>query len=133
MRKHVPPYMRGLLLPFNWDVRRVWELGAPRGTIPIGALEFLLTNPFWSRNPDRFVDFDLRPTDVVWGCFESRYHRERIRKADTSFPLDFIEDDGTLWIVDGIHRLAKLHERGVPEVWIRKHPMSIRHHIELSD
>ncbi len=130
--EHLPPHMKDLLLPFDWDVRRVWELSATPETVPIGALNFLLTNPFWSKNPDSFTDFDLCPIDFLSGRFNSRYHRERIQRADTFFPLDFIEENQRLWIVDGIHRLAKLFQKEDSHVQIRKHPISIRSIIDVS-
>jgi hypothetical protein len=132
MKKLVPPYMKDLLLPFNWNVRQVWELSAPRESVSIEALRFLLENPFWSRNPDSFTDFDLCPIDVLSGRFESIYHRDRIQTADTSFPIDFIEHNQTLWIVDGIHRLAAHYQRGNSSVRIRKHSIAIRPLIEVS-
>ena len=132
MKKHVPPHMKELLLPFNWDVRRVWERSATHETVPIGELHFLLTNPFWSRNRDSFTDFDLCPMDVLSGRLKSENHRDRIQRANTYFPLDFIEDNQRLWIVDGIHRLAKLYQRKCPDVQIRKHPIAIRSIIEVA-
>ncbi len=130
MDKLIPPELRPYILPFNWEVRQVWPLEAAILPTPIADLELLLEKPFWSRTP-RQLHFDLRPHDVLSGRVPSAYHEERIARADTRYPLDFIRDDGRLFILDGIHRLARLWSSGVTTVDIRAHSMAIRSAIEV--
>jgi hypothetical protein len=46
-------------------------------------------------------------------------HREKIERADTSFPIDIMENKGKWLILDGLHRLVKLYEQGAKTVRVR--------------
>ena len=126
MSKDVPDHMKELVLPFDWDVRRVWALEASVEKVALQRVQFLLESPFWSHNPTRFTDFDLRPMDVLCGAIRSEYHLGRIDEADTSHPIDLIDHDARLWILDGVHRVAKLYRRGRRSVRMRRHSILIR-------
>lgn len=130
MAKHIPDHMLELILPFDWDVAKVWQLGASVESISIKELEFLLVNPFWSREDNSYTDFDLTPLEVIEGHYRSQCHSDRIQNADTHQPLDFIYTGGKLWILDGIHRLVKVYAAGDKNVLIRKHPASVQSFIE---
>jgi len=118
--------MKDLVLPFDWDVERVWALDAPVEEVALETVQFLLESPFWSLNPNRFTDFDLCPLDVLCGTWESDYHLDRISRADTLHPIDLIDHSARLWILDGIHRVAKLYQRGSRRVLMRRHSITIR-------
>jgi len=118
--------MKELVLPFDWDVKRVWALEAPVEEVALEKVQFLLGSPFWSRNPRRFTDFDLRPVDVLCGAVRSGHHLDRIDEADTSHPIDLIDHNARLWILDGVHRVARLYRRGMCRVRMRRHSIAIR-------
>jgi hypothetical protein len=44
---------------------------------------------------------------------------EKIEKADTSYPIDIMENKGRWLILDGLHRLVKLYEQGEKTVKVR--------------
>ena len=46
-------------------------------------------------------------------------HREKIEKADISFPIDIMENKGRWVILDGLHRLVKLYENGAKKIKVR--------------
>lgn len=129
---HPPEHMKDFILPFLWDVRKVWVIPSEIELVPVDELDFLLQNPFWSRTPYR-LDFDLLPHEVLTGAFHSEYHKKRLQKADISWPLDFIWSESRLWILDGIHRFVKIKSLGFNVVKIRRHPLEIRAKIERYD
>jgi hypothetical protein len=44
---------------------------------------------------------------------------------DFYFPLDFIYDSGNFYILDGLHRLARLKLENAPQVKVRKHSIDV--------
>ena len=65
MPKTVPPALTDYLLPFNWDVRRVWALPAAVETHPMSTFLNLFERPFWSSRANAGMLFDLTPNQVL--------------------------------------------------------------------
>jgi len=113
------------ILPFDWDVRRVWELEREVTVRLVSDFARLLDLPLWSSVPDQGMLFDISPREVIDHPQRSPHQHERILKADTDFPIDLLFYQKREWILDGVHRLAKLHMMGVDSVRTRLHPEEI--------
>lgn len=107
MTKIIPPSLNNHILPFNWDVRKVWNLPTQVTRQKILNLEYLLDLPLWSSVKGCGMLFDLSPNEVIQAPLISPYHAKRLFIADISFPIDFLLHQDRTWILDGIHRLAK--------------------------
>lgn len=81
MTKTIPDILEDEILPFDWDVRKVWELKADVVDVPTFEFVYLLKLPLWSSVPkylpciymspakDRFricllCDFDWSESDL---------------------------------------------------------------------
>lgn len=124
MSKCVPDVLAEHILPFNWDVRKVWALETPCMSIPREDIDYLLYLPLWSSIPNNGIMFDTSPMDVINDPFSYKHHHDRIEKADISHPVEMLLTNYRPWILDGVHRLAKLYIDGVELVSVRFHPES---------
>ncbi len=118
------PLELGFYVPFNWDNKKIWALDLPSETAFVNDWVWHLNLPFWSTIPKQPL-FNLKPSEVLEYPEKYVYHSERIRSADTSYPIEtfFINDR---WVIlDGIHRLARLVQEGVLELRIRRVPGAI--------
>jgi len=123
--KYVPAGLRDVVLPFNWDVHRVWQLPCPEEIRHRQTFDYLLELPLWSSQPGSGMHFDLSPMAVIREPEYAPHQTERILKTDTAYPLEFLEYRGQCWILDGVHRLAKLYISGVERVDIRIHEEAV--------
>jgi hypothetical protein len=123
--KNIPATLTGHILPFNWDVRRVWAQKAKVCVLPLADFDGLLDLPLWSSVPNRGMLFDLLPREVVAVPQKAPHQYRRILAANTEFPIDLLSYRGRRWILDGVHRLAKLSLIGVEVVSVRCHPEAI--------
>ncbi len=130
MKKNIPPELSGYILPFDWDVKKVWEQKAPVENLPLEEFEFMLDLPFWSSRPNSGMLFDVTPGQVMAELDMYPHQKKRIQNADTGFPVDFIHDGGVQYILDGLHRIARLKMSGETRLRLRRHGMSIRARIE---
>ena len=127
----MPLSLRRVIPPFDWDVRAVWALDAPTVVVPRTELDPLLTLPMWSSRRGCGPLFDLVPLDVLADPALHPRHRDRIEAADVRFPLDFLLQDGDRYVLDGLHRLARLHRDGVTEVSVRHHGPAVADRIRM--
>ena len=125
MAAAVPPELRRHILPFDWDVRRVWRLDTPARPIPRVELDYLLDLPLWSSRPQSGMLFDLAPRAVLDDPQLAPHQYRRVVEADTAYPIDMLQYAGGRWILDGVHRLAKLFFRGDGRAAVRLHPASV--------
>lgn len=125
MASKVPQALRHHILPFDWDVRRVWRLDTPARPIPRAELDYLLDLPLWSSKPKSGMLFDLAPRAVLEDARAAPHQYRRVCEADTSYPIDMLEFDGARWILDGVHRLARLYLEGAEVVSLRLHPAEV--------
>lgn len=103
----MPALLKAHILPFGWDVRRVWRLEANTVTIKTSELAYLLELPLWSSAPGHGMLFDTRPIDVLRDPALSPYQTQRLTDADLKYPIDVLLLDQRLWILDGVHRIAR--------------------------
>jgi hypothetical protein len=116
----LPGKFRPYALPLAWDRERLWALDLPVAEVPVAEFAWQLDLPWW-RLGERF--FALQPIDVLPDPGPYPEHYERMLAADLSFPIDVVVRGGRLFILDGVHRLAKavlldrstLRVRTVPE------------------
>ena len=120
-REQLPPELREFYFDFDWDNQKTWSLTLPVETVPISELEWHLDLPIWS-SVRGLPLFDLVPRDVLRRLAAHRHHREKLKKADVSFPIDMMWSEDRYVILDGIHRLAKLKIQGAVHVKVRKIP-----------
>ena len=124
MSKSFPEVLREHILPFNWDVRKVWALETLPMTIPREDLDYLLYLPLWSSIPNNGMMFDITPMQVIEDPFSYKHQHERIDKANISLPVDMLLMDYRPWILDGVHRLARLYIEEIEKVSVRFHSES---------
>lgn len=102
---------------FHWDVKKVWALDIPATEMDINELVWHFDIPFWELADTD--DYNLTPNAVINKEAGTHLHREKIEKADTSFPIDIMENKGRWLILDGLHRLVKLYENGAEKIMVR--------------
>lgn len=130
MDKFIPIELKEHLLPFNWDVERLWALSEVETILPFQALEYLLKLPFWSSKPNSGMLFDVCPKDVLQNLDAYPHQKERILKAEIKYPIDLIQHEQKFYILDGLHRLAKLSQQQKPTLRARIHELSIQAQIQ---
>jgi hypothetical protein len=121
MTKRVPTELVEHILPFNWDVRRVWEQEAAISRRPLADFEYLLDLPLWSSQPKQGLLFDVAPRVVMDFPEKSPHQTQRLHEARIEFPIDLLHHQGREWVLDGVHRIAKLSLMGVDTVSVRVH------------
>ena len=107
MSKAIPPALIEHILPFNWEVCRVWALKAAVDQVPCADFAYLLDLPLWSSVKGRGVLFDLRPRQVMRHPGSSPYQCQRLNDVDLAYPIDVLIYRNRRWILDGVHRIAK--------------------------
>lgn len=125
MAKHVPEILRDVILPFDWDVRRVWALDAESIQLSRLSFDHFLYLPLWSSEPGRGMLFDVRPIDVVRNPRGYPYQSSRLEACDPERPIDLLVYEGRRWILDGTHRLVRRYIDGIEEVLARIHDQSV--------
>jgi hypothetical protein len=118
----VPAALHGLVLDFEWDRERLWQLVLPVETVPVGSLRWLLRLPLWSFGGE---PFQVTPEGVQADPGRYHLHYARALAADLSFPLHVLACDGeTLTVLDGTHRLFKADLLGERTVAVKKVPIA---------
>ena len=119
--KALPEVLKPHILPFDWDVSRVWTLEAEAVPIKSGEFAYLLELPLWSSIPGRGMLFDTRPIDVMRNPALSPYQARRLANVDLDYPIDVLLLDNRQWILDGVHRIARHFQLGHREFPVRFH------------
>jgi hypothetical protein len=131
MVKDVPSILVDHILPFNWNVREVWNLKAERSLQPYSDFDYLLDLPLWSSVPNQGMLFDISPREVIICPERSLYQYHRIEQVDISFPIELLIYQERQWILDGVHRLTKIFQFGAEFVPIRLHLETVIPHIKV--
>jgi hypothetical protein len=132
MSKYIPSELKDFILPFNWDVKKVWELPAQIEEVELSTFEFMFDLPFWSSRPNAGMLFDVSPNEVLENFPAYPHQRERVENADIRYPIDFIFENDSYYILDGLHRLARYKLMGRKTIKIRKHKLEIRAKIQVN-
>lgn len=131
MSKQLPSELVPFVLPFNWDVTRVWALTAAVEYRPIAEFRAYFDLPFWSSRANAGMLFDLTPNQVLKHPERYPHQQARLEQADLEYPVDFIVDNQQFYILDGLHRMTRLRQLGHHAFALRCHTMSVRPMIEV--
>lgn len=120
--KLIPESIKKYGYDFPEDPKKVWKLECEVEDLDITELIWHFKLPFW-----RYANkpFSLTPLEVMNDKERYYIEYERIQNADTSYPIDLIDDrerTGKLLILDGLHRLVKLYLQGELKVKVRIFP-----------
>jgi len=121
MAKHVPRELSEVILPFDWDVTKVWALSTHVESIPRIELDYLLHLPLWSSRSGEGMLFDIAPITVISNPETSNYQAQRLAATNLQHPIDLLDFEGRKWILDGVHRLAKHYQEGTSQIDVRIH------------
>jgi hypothetical protein len=119
-----PKIIQDVGFDFDWDSRKVWALEEPITKMDISELVWHFEIPFWEiKGTD---DYNLSPREVMAKPNNQVHalHWNKIQTADTSHPIDIMENKGRWLILDGLHRLVKLYLVGAEKVEVRIIPRS---------
>ena len=94
----------------NWDEDKIWALNLPTTEIDIQELLWHFDAPWWAN--DNNERWSITPWDVINKTPDSTSEQARVLKADLSYPIDLIKNEGKFLILDGIHLLVKAHLLG---------------------
>lgn len=133
MPKIVPDILKDHILPFDWDVRKVWELKADVIEVPTSEFVYLLKLPLWSSAPQQGLLFDICPMDVIDDPHASIYQAQRLQKTELRYPIDVLTLQGKRWILDGVHRIAKNFTLNKSILAVRLHDESVIPTIRLAN
>ncbi len=111
--------------PFWRDNQKLWALKVPVTKIKITELTWMIDIPFWEDKDGNIV---ITPREVIDNPNEYPFHRDKIKSADTSYPLDIMKNKKGKWCtLDGLHRLVKLMLEKKTTVKVRKIPPKLIH------
>ena len=125
MSKHISLALKDHVLPFDWDVRKVWRLASPVTKVASTEFAYLLELPLWSSVPNKGLLFDISPLEVIRNPDASPYQTRRLVEADLRFAIDILWLNNRRWVLDGVHRIAKHFTLNTPELQVRFHDASI--------
>src|SRR3954453_12314962 len=101
----VPASLRGVLMPFAWDLGKLLDLDLTVGTIEVSEYIWMLDLPLW-REQARW--FAVTPNEVRRHPARHREQWERTLAADLRSPVHVTQRTQARWvIVDGVHRLLR--------------------------
>ena len=107
------------LYAFDWDVETIWTLELPVQERDLTALEWILTAPVWSGADGPYT---VTPLEVLTAPDRHPGEFARMMAADTSYPIDITYHLDRWVILDGVHRLLKLHRAGAHTAQVRVVP-----------
>lgn len=116
--QEIPQIIKDIGFDFDWSEPKVWALEVLVEEIDINELTWHFDIPFLWENGV----YNLKPQEVIDSPESHKEEYERTMKADTSHPIDIMENKGRWLILDGLHRLVKAHMRGMKKVKVRKIP-----------
>ena len=99
----------------------MWALNAPAVSIKASAFDYLLELPLWSSEPNARALFNISPMEVIQNPEGCLFQYDRIKRADHHYPIDMLIFSEKQWILDGVHRLVKLHVLRAAFVKVRFH------------
>jgi hypothetical protein len=127
MATDIPQIIKDVGFDFDWDTQKVWALDEPVTEMPIEQLAWHFDIPFWdSEGTDAY---NLKASEVIAHPEREPTHWKKVQDADTSYPIDIMENKGRWLILDGLHRLVKLAMRGDKSVRVRVIPRERIHEI----
>jgi len=125
MAKRIPPELTDHILPFNWDVHLVWQQEADVTQRNLTEFEHLFDLPLWSSRPNMGMLFDIAPRTVMEFPERAPHQTQRIHEVRIEFPIDLIRYQGREWVLDGVHRIARLSLMGMDTIRVRVHDETV--------
>ena len=118
----MPPELHDVLLDFEWDLERLWQLDLAANTISVGELAWHLRLPLWAFAGRPFA---VSPAEVA--ADPRRFHEQYARTlaADLRYPLHVLDRPERLTLLDGVHRLLKADLLGHRTVTVKLVPMDM--------
>ncbi|MEI9995218.1 MAG: hypothetical protein WDM91_11535 [Rhizomicrobium sp.] len=110
------------LYAFDWDVEAIWGLSLGVEERPIADLAWMLELPIW---PGPQGPYSLTPLEVLAAPKVHSAEFVRLARSDTSYPIDIAWHEDRWVVLDGVHRLAKLHRDGAQTVRVRVVPQTM--------
>lgn len=124
----LPEEIREHGLDFHWDNQKVWNLEIPTEEIDIEEIKWMLEFNFWWKDN---LGNTISPNEVLENLDLYPDHKDRILRADTSYPLDIMQNKHGRWLtLDGLHRLVKIIINNENKVKVRKISREFIHLIE---
>lgn len=120
MSKNIPQIIKDVGFDFSWSEKKVWALDEPVTEMPIEELVWHFNIPFWEENGGKY---NLKPIDVIEDPDNHKIEYDRTMAADTSHPIDIMENKGHWLILDGLHRLVQAAIKGSKTVQVRIIPL----------
>lgn len=112
-------------LPFWRDNKKLWALEVPVEEMSVDELLWMLDIPFWEDEKGNIV---ITPNEVINDPDQYPFHRDKIKAADTSYPIDIMKNKKGNWAtLDGLHRLVQLVLKKETTVRVRKIPPELIH------
>jgi len=113
--QEIPQVIKDVGFDFDWSEEKVWALDVPESEMGMDELTWHFEIPFLWENGV----YNLKPQDVIDNPEAHKGEYERTMRADTSHPIDIMENKGRWLILDGLHRLMKLYILGDKTVKVR--------------
>ncbi len=76
--------------------------------------------------------FDITPNQVLSNLAKYPHQTKRVENADIKYPIDCIYENSAYFILDGLHRLARLKLMGCKTVKVRRHKMAIQTEVQVN-
>lgn len=112
----LPESVRQYGFDFYWDNAKVWKVKAPITQLAISDLEWHFDVPFlWEGEGE----YNLCARDVLEHPELHREEYDRMLRADMAHPIDLMDNNGRLTILDGLHRLMKAYADKKTHVRVR--------------
>jgi hypothetical protein len=112
----VPASIQAIMPNVTWNRARLHQLALPVRDIPVRELRWQLDLPWW-RHADRV--FAITPNQVRADPERFAVQWWRMLDADLEFPINLLERDGRLVLLDGFHRLLKADMLEMPTIAAR--------------
>ena len=114
MKRKIPEKIKEVGFDFDWNPSKVWGLVEPVSKIHISELVWHFDIPFlWEG------DLAVTPKEIMGDPKRHPSEYNRMLRADTSHPIDIMQHKGRWLILDGLHRLMKLHSQGIETIEVR--------------
>jgi len=115
----VDDIFKGIRFDFRWSLDRLWALDISSEEMEISDLDWHIELPFWDYNGG---SYNLKPVDVLINPKKYPEEYNKILEADTTYPIDIMENKDKWVILDGLHRLCKLSYHRYRYIFVRKIP-----------
>jgi hypothetical protein len=106
---NIPRKIQEVRWEFKIDFNKLWGFDVPVTKVNIKDLVWHFDYPFWDEIVD---DWNLTPWEVIKDPNLHKNHYKKVLESNLKYPIDLMENEGRLQILDGLHRLAKAYLKG---------------------